>query len=186
MNKIYYKASLKKLENDGKRTINYTHYNRNATESDTILAYNLVDNLLEDIYWNRDDKLKDVVSIILKKDRYTASADLNLKPDTIDFSTSFYNIFMHDNDLINVSTKLDICDNLIFEIIESEDGFKYAKEIYTGRLFPIIRKKDIESKCTAHLDTQKEEKYYSSRYFRYSFDVTYTPIFFNKNLARVE
>ena len=185
MNKIYYKANLKKLENDGKRTVKYTHFTENSHEQDTIIAYNLVESLLANAYYNRNDQLKGV-NITFEKDYYTIKADLNIEPDSIEYSTRFYNLFMNNNDLINVSTKLDIYDSFIFEIIESEDGFKYAKEIYTGCMFPIIRKKDIESKCTAHLETQEETKYYSSKYFKYSLDVTYTPIFFNKNLARVE
>ena len=35
-------------------------------------------------------------------------------------------------------------NKIIFEIIETEDGFKFGKEIYTNKIFPLIEEKDVK------------------------------------------
>lgn len=120
MNKIYYIANIVKF-NDEPVNIYYDCHN--------------------DSYDKIEDTLDAEDSIYLGKYLYYLHANTPSKP-----------IYIKSDDIrkiLDSNIPLQVKDtdyNICFEIIEDDNGFKYAKEIYTGLFFPLIEKKDVSYK----------------------------------------
>ncbi len=65
-----------------------------------------------------------------------------------------------------------VMNKIIFEIIENEDGFKFGKEIYTNKIFPLIEEKDVK-KTFYLIEADIDNSHYVSR-SRTLYDFKYT------------
>lgn len=156
MNKIYYIADIVKIDNEP------VHIYNNCSEKENTLNQNDANTLSHYLY-------------------YIAQSN---KPFSI-FNIKKDNIKKIIDDNISLQTKnIDCC--CCFEIIEDENDFKYAKEIYTGLIFPLIEKKDLIIEYNGRLAGCKY--FMSNRInFFYSYDLelsmTINPI--NSNIVRL-
>lgn len=99
-----------------------------------------------------------------------------------DYINETKNYLVEDNEIINIlndyfETKIDSEENemkIIFEIVQDENGYLYAKEIYTGYLFPIVKMDDFKFNYSAkaivrEADERKAAKYKLSVHLEFEY-----------------
>ena len=130
MNKIYYKGYLCKI-NPG-TTIKSEEISEYLDKCCTYEDDKHIGKILHD-YWLHTKNMDNVLNDNIFIDKLNS-----ICKNTIDYKNSKLNLMIKKYNVYN--------DYFIFEIIEDQNNNKFAKEIFTNKIFPLIKKEDINVK----------------------------------------